>query len=187
VIERRVAANGIALQVRDEEGRGDPLVLLHFSGANLLMWEPALPHFRDAFRVIRLDLRGHGRSDAPDTGYHMDTMARDVVGALAALGIGRAHVVGSSMGAEVALAMAANHPEAVASLVLDGALYEENGPHGAWEGTDDEYRDHVARQLEALRSRPETVFPSLDALVEASRRSLEPLGWWNADVAAMER
>lgn len=185
--DRRVAVDGIALQVRDEEGGGYPLVLLHFSGANLVMWERALPCFRGRFRVIRLDLRGHGRSDAPDTGYHMDDMARDVAGVLAALGIRRTHLVGSSMGAEVALAMAANCPAAVATLVLDGARYDESGPHGAWEGTDEAFRDHVAKQLAALRSAPEPEFPSLDALVEDSRRALEPLGWWNADVEAMER
>jgi pimeloyl-ACP methyl ester carboxylesterase len=187
VKELRVGTNGIELQVRDYEHAGDTVVFLHFSGANLMMWERALPHFLDRYRVLLVDLRGHGKSDAPESGYPMDEMARDIIGVMHQLGIGRAHVVGSSMGAEVGLAMAANHADRVDSLACDGALYSECGPYGAWEGTEDGYRDHVARLLEKLRAAPGAVFPSVDALVNAGRAALEPIGWWNADVEAMER
>jgi pimeloyl-ACP methyl ester carboxylesterase len=187
VKELRVRTNGIEMQVRDYEHAGDTVVFLHFSGANLMMWERALPHFLDRYRVLLVDLRGHGRSDAPEFGYHMDEMARDAVGVLRHLGIERVHVVGSSMGAEVGLAMAANHARAVTTLTCDGALYGEFGLYGAWEGTEDGYRDHVARLLEKMRAAPVAAFPSVDALVDAGRAALEPIGWWNADVEAMER
>lgn len=185
--ELRVATNGIELQVRDHQRKGDTVVFLHFSGANLMMWERALPHFIDRYRVLLVDLRGHGKSDAPESGYHMDEMARDVIGVMEELEIRRAHVVGSSMGAEVGLALAANHADRVDSLACDGALYGEYGPYGAWEGTGDGYRDMVAHRLEKMRAAPEPVFPSLEALVEDGRNSLAPLGWWNADVEAMVR
>ncbi len=185
--ELQVRTNGIELRVRDHEGEGDAVIFLHFSGANLMMWEAALPFFTDRYRVVRVDLRGHGKSEAPASGYHMDEMARDVVGVMRHLGIGRAHVVGSSMGAEVGLAMAANHAGAVITLACDGALYGECGPYGAWEGTADGYRDHVARLREKMRAAPEVAFPSVDALAGASRATLEPLGWWNAEIEEMER
>ena len=183
----RVATNGIELQVRDYEREGDTVVFLHFSGANLVMWERAIPHFIDRYRVLLVDLRGHGKSDAPESGYHMDEMAVDVIGVMQQFGIARAHVVGSSLGAEVGLAMAANHAGRVDSLSCDGALYGECGPYGAWEGPEDTFRDLAARRLEKMRAAPEPVFPSVDALVEDSRSSLATVGWWNADVEAMER
>lgn len=185
--ELRVRTNGIEMQVRNYERKGDTVVFLHFSGANLIMWERALPHFLDRYRVLLVDLRGHGKSEAPESGYHMDAMARDVVGVLRHLGIERAHVVGSSMGAEVGLALAANHADAVISLACDGALYGDYGPYGAWEGTGDGYRESIARLLEKMRAAPEAAFPSVDALVAASRAALEPIGWWNVRVEAMER
>ena len=165
----RVATNGIELQVRDYEHAGDTVVFLHFSGANLMMWERALPHFIDRYRVLLVDLRGHGKSDAPEWGYHMDEMARDVIGVMRQLGVERAHVVGSSMGAEVGLAMAANHADTVDSLACDGALYGECGLYGAWEGPEDMFRDLISRRLEKMRAVPEPAFPSVDAIVEDSR------------------
>jgi pimeloyl-ACP methyl ester carboxylesterase len=185
--ELRVAANGVELQVRDHDHPGDTVVFLHFSGANLMMWERALPCFLDRYRVLLVDLRGHGKSEVPGSGYLMDEMARDVIGVMQQLGIKRAHVVGSSLGAEVGLAMAANHGDRVDSLACDGALYGEYGPYGTWEGTEDGYREHVTHLLEKMRGAPEAAFPSVDALVEHSRSRLATLGWWNADVEAMER
>jgi 2-succinyl-6-hydroxy-2,4-cyclohexadiene-1-carboxylate synthase len=187
VKDLRVATNGVAMQVRDTGRDGDAVVFLHFSGANLMMWQAALPFFTDRYRVVLVDLRGHGRSDAPESGYHMAEMARDVVGIMERLGIGRAHVVGSSLGAEVGLAMAADHPGRVISLVCDGALYSEHGPYGVWEGSEPEYQEHVARRLERMRNSPEAFFPSIDALAESSRMALEGTGWWNGHVDAMER
>jgi 2-succinyl-6-hydroxy-2,4-cyclohexadiene-1-carboxylate synthase len=89
----------------------------------------------------------------------------------------RAHVVGSSLGAEVGLSLAANHPEKVISLVCDGALSSEYGPHGTWEGSQPDFEVHVARQLEKMQNRPESIYPSVDALVDKSRASLADTGW----------
>lgn len=185
--EMRVRANRIELQVREHGRDGEAVVFLHFSGANLMMWQRVVPRFEDRYRVVLVDLRGHGRSDAPETGYHMTEMARDVVGVMVQLGLERAHVVGSSLGAEVGLAMAADHPGRVISLAADGALYSEHGPYGTWEGSETEYRKHVESRMERMRAAPERRFPSVDALVEDSRQALEGTGWWNAHVEAMER
>jgi 2-succinyl-6-hydroxy-2,4-cyclohexadiene-1-carboxylate synthase len=185
--EKRVKANEIDLQIRDYEKEADAIIFLHFSGVNLMMWQRIIPYFQDRYRLILVDLRGHGKSDKPETGYHIDEMARDVVGMMNFLKLERAHIVGSSLGAEVGISIAANYPEKVISLVCDGALSSEFGPYGTWEGTQKEYEEHVASQLEAMRSSPETVFPSVDALVEQSRVSLEKYGWWNVYVEAVLR
>lgn len=184
--DHRVKVNQIELQIREYEHPGDAIIFLHFGGANLMMWQRIIPDFQDHYRLVLVDLRGHGRSDKPDTGYHMDDMARDVIGIMQYLKLGRAHIVGSSLGAEVGLSMAANYPEKVISLVCDGALSSEFGPYGSWEGSETEFEEHVANQLEELRKNPEAVYPSIDALVAARREVLEKYGWWNNYVEAVE-
>jgi pimeloyl-ACP methyl ester carboxylesterase len=184
---KRVKVNQIEMQIREYEHEGDAVIFLHFSGANLMMWQPAIPHFQDRYRLVLVDLRGHGKSDRPETGYHMDDMARDVVGVMQHLNLERAHIVGSSLGAEVGLSTAANYPDRVISVVCEGALVSEYGPYGTWEGSETEFEDHVARQLERMRQSPETTFPSVDALVDDRRALLEKYGWWNSDVEAVVR
>lgn len=185
--EMRVKANQIELQIREYEREGEAIIFLHFGGANLMMWERTVPYFRDHYRLILVDLRGHGKSDKPESGYHIDEMAGDVVGVMQHLKLERTHVVGSSLGAEVGLGLAANHPEKVASLVCEGALSSEYGPYGLWEGSEAEFEAHVAGQLAKMQDAPEATFPSVDALVDARREILEKYGWWNEYVEAMER
>lgn len=185
--EIRLKANQIELQIREYEQGGEAIIFLHFSGANLMMWQRIIPYFQGAYHLILLDLRGHGKSDKPGTGYHMDGMARDVIGMMQHLKLERAHIVGSSLGAEVGLSMAANYPEMVTSLICDGALSSEFGPYGIWEGSETDFEAHAARQLERMHNTPEKIFPSLDALVDNSREVLEKYGWWNEYIEAMER
>ncbi|MBU1749146.1 MAG: alpha/beta hydrolase, partial [Chloroflexi bacterium] len=184
---RRVQVDGIELQIQDYEREGDAIIFLHFGGGNLMIWQRVVPYFQDRYRLILVDLRGHGKSDKPATGYHIDDMARDVVGVMDHLKLERAHIVGSSLGAEVGLGIAANYPEKVISLICDGALYSEYGPYGIWEGSETDFEEHVASQLEKIRHTPETAFHSVDALVDARRQVLEKYGWWNEYVEAVER
>ena len=185
--EIRVNAGEVKLQVRDYPSTGPAIVFLHFSGANLMMWQRVVPYFQERYRVVLVDLRGHGKSDAPEGGYHMDVMAQDVIAVLDQLGIEKAHIVGSSLGAEVGLSLAANHPERVISLILDGAMNSEYGPYGLWEGTAQEFEQHVAAQLEKIRNAPEVSFPTLEAFLETRQTMYEKYDWWNPYVADMER
>lgn len=182
----RVDVGSIELQVREYEREGDALVLLHFGGANLMMWRGVVPYFA-GYRLVLLDLRGHGKSDKPQTGYHIDEMARDVAGVMAHVQVERAHVVGSSLGAEVGLSLAANDPARVISLVCDGALYSEYGPCGIWQGSRAEFEAHVTRTLGQRRDADERVFASVDALVAESQQTFEKYGWWNENVEALKR
>ena len=185
--EMRVKVNQVGLQIQDNEHSGEAIIFLHFSGANLMMWQRILPYFQDHYRLILIDLRGHGKSDKPESGYHMDDLARDVLGIMQHLKLERAHIVGSSLGAEVGLSLAANYPEKVLSLVCDGALSSEFGPYGTWEGTETQFEEHVLSQLAKMRDVPEKIYPSVDALIERSREVLEKVGMWNEYVEAMER
>jgi len=185
--ETRVKANQIELQIREYEHEGDAIIFLHFGGANLMTWQRVVPYFQDQYRLILVDLRGHGKSDKPETGYHIDEMASDVVGVIQYLKLERVHIVGSSLGAEVGLSIAANYPDKVISLVCDGALHSEYGPYGTWDGSEKDFDEHVANRLEKIRNDPETVFPSIDALVDDRREVFEKYGWWNEYIEALER
>lgn len=185
--ETRVKTNQIEIQVRDYPQHGEAVVFLHFSGANLMMWQPVVPYFQGRYHIVLVDLRGHGKSDKPESGYHIDQMAADVLGVMRHLNLEQAHLVGSSLGAEVALSLAANFPQMVRSLVCEGALFSEYGPYGIWPGSREEFDAHAAETLAQIRNRPVKCFPTIDAFVRNRQEILEQYGVWNTGFEAMER
>ena len=102
----------------DDRGAGAPLVLLHGLGSSAADWDLQVPAFAARYRLLLVDLRGHGRSPAGPALSTVEQMAEDVAALLARLGLPPAHVVGLSLGGCAALALAARHPQRVRSLVL---------------------------------------------------------------------
>ena len=101
------------------EGEGPPLLLIiGFAGQASSWGEPFLELLRSHFQVIRFSNRGTGLTDKPDAEYTIPMMADDAVGLLDELGIGKAHVMGISMGGTIAQELALGHPERVLGLVL---------------------------------------------------------------------
>lgn len=100
-------------------GPGDaPVVVLSNSLATTLaMWDGNVPALVGRYRVVRYDMRGHGRSPVPDGPSTLADLGGDLLALLDRLGIERAHLVGVSIGGMVSLWTAANAPERVASLV----------------------------------------------------------------------
>ena len=96
------------------------LVCLHGLVDRLEIWDRLTPGLRDRGRVVRVDQRGHGESEAPPGPYGRADLAADVVAVLDTLGIARAILVGHSMGGIVSMATTLGHPERVAGLVLIG-------------------------------------------------------------------
>jgi pimeloyl-ACP methyl ester carboxylesterase len=114
--------NGVQLHYA-QSGRGHDMVMVHGLGANLAFWNLRIvPPLTREFRVTTYDLRGHGRSDVPLSGYTSLEMARDLVGLLEHLDVAPAHLVGHSFGGGVALLAAILRPERVRSLVLVDAV-----------------------------------------------------------------
>ena len=110
------------------EGTGPPVVLVHAGIADARMWDPLSAALAGDHRVVRYDLRGHGRSPLPPGPFrHVD----DLAAVLAATTEEPAHLVGASLGGRVALDLALARPDAVRSLVLLGAVvsgYEADVP-----------------------------------------------------------
>jgi 3-oxoadipate enol-lactonase len=96
-------------------GAGAPVVLIHAFSVDRRMWDPQMSALQSRFRVIRYDLRGHGKSAAPSEPY---TTSGDLLSVLDALDVRRAALVGLSAGAQVATDFALEHPDRVARLVL---------------------------------------------------------------------
>jgi 2-(acetamidomethylene)succinate hydrolase len=115
--ERRVRTRGITFHVREAGRQGRAILFFHGITANAAVWDPVLALLDDAFRVIAVDQRGHGKSDKPATGYGPQNYAQDIVDLVNALGGEPALLVGHSLGARNAIEAAARFPEIAAGVV----------------------------------------------------------------------
>ena len=106
-------------------GRGHPLVLLHGFFGDSTTWRSAghVDALADNFRLVLIDARGHGGSDAPHDvdSYRIDRQVDDVIAVLDALNIGQTTLWGASMGGIIGLHLLARHPERLAGLIAGGA------------------------------------------------------------------
>jgi pimeloyl-ACP methyl ester carboxylesterase len=114
---RRLALNGVALAC-DDEGQGPPVLLLHGLGVDRRSWRLQRAALVGAYRVVSVDLRGHGDSSRVAESYAIPQLAADVAALIEALALPATHVVGLSLGGMVALQLAIDRPELVRSLVI---------------------------------------------------------------------
>ena len=152
-------------------GEGPDVVMLHGLNGNLAIWHlKMVPLLRREYRITTYDLRGHGRSDMPPTGYTTEDMAEDLRGIMDALGIERAYLVGHSLGADISLHFALLYPNRVEKM----ALIEPAIPalvnlrkHKSWEGW--AYWAQLIEEFSGIHV-PQEKWGDLDYLI---RRSVE--------------
>ena len=118
MVEKFIMAGDTALHICDSEKGDRTVVLLHGYLENLLVWEEFIPLIYKDVRVVVLDIPGHGISEVKGEVHTMDYLADVVAGALDALQIEKAYIVGHSMGGYVALSVCERHPNRVAGVVL---------------------------------------------------------------------
>lgn len=114
------AYNGDVALAWEESGSGPPLLLIQGLGYARWGWEPVVPLLAPRWRTISFDNRGVGESSSPPGPYTAAEMADDAVAVLDAAGVGRAAIVGVSLGGMVAQELAVSHPERLTALVLIG-------------------------------------------------------------------
>lgn len=111
--------DGVRLYWRLEGAAGrPPLVLLNSIGTDMTLWDAVVPQLLPHFRLLRLDMRGHGASDAPAGDYDMSMLASDVAAVMSDAGVAHATVAGVSLGGMVAMELALDRPDLVSALVL---------------------------------------------------------------------
>lgn len=142
--------------------RGDgaeTVLFLHGLTAISEAWDPTVSHLPPGRRYVALDQRGHGRSPKPESGYGPGAYVRDALQVIA--GIGRpVHVAGHSMGARIALLLAARHPEAVRSAAII-----DIGPEAS--------RANIRATVSAIAARPER-FASREEAFSFAFRARKP-------------
>ena len=168
---RFVTANGVRLHYLEHEGEGPTLVITHGLSANAHFFDVLARALTPGVGVLSFDLRGRGQSDKPTSGYSMADHARDLIGALDALGLDRVLLGGHSYGGLLTLYTAATAPERVErALVLDVPA---------------EVDASVLEQIGPSLARLDQTYPSPAAYLEFAR-SMPYFhdGSWDDDIAA---
>jgi pimeloyl-ACP methyl ester carboxylesterase len=152
-VTRGVAVNtSYSVHAPQADSACETVVLIHGVGMNQSVWAPQVEALTARYRVIVYDMLGHGDSALPTPAPTLAEYAAQLERLLAVLGVARAHVIGHSMGALVALEFALTYPSHAASVVALNAVY-----------------DRTPVQREAVMSRAETLGDApLDAGVEST-------------------
>ena len=124
------------------DGAGPALTLVHGVGARLESWDRVTERLSPRFRVIRLDLRGHGRSGPIAGACTLDDFADDVRHVWDRLGVAKTHLAGFSLGGLIAQALALSAPEHIDNLMILSAVA----------GRTDEERAKVAHRLKLVQT-----------------------------------
>lgn len=122
---QRLTRAGLSLAYRDE-GTGDaaPVLLVHGWGCDHSYLAPQIERFARSRRVLAIDLRGHGSSEAPAGDYTVGSFADDLAWFCAELALVKPVVVGHSMGGTIGLELAARHPDlALAVVMIDSMVF----------------------------------------------------------------
>lgn len=162
--------NGITLHTVEHPGGQPTLVLMPGLTANARAFDGLVQAgLSPRFRVLALDLRGRGQSDAPVDGYRMADHAADVLGLLDALGLERAVLVGHSFGGLLGLYLAATAPDCVERLVVLDAGLSTAHPR-------------VREQIQPSLARLGQVYPSWEAYLALLKQAPYFDGWWNPTI-----
>lgn len=188
---------------------GDAVVLIHGFGSSLHTWDLLVPALVEDHRIVRLDLKGFGRSSKYGGDYSPSAQAEVVLALMDHLGIERAHLVAHSMGSLVALVVALEAPDRVERMVLTGAwVYEEQVPwslrsartpgmgetiFGLWYAENLEWRfglsfhepDRWISEEMLVRARQTLSQPGAKAAALATVRALD-LEHWEAEYGRVE-
>ncbi len=122
-----VDRDGTHLAVTMYEGSGPPMLLIHGITSSSAEFNGVMPRLVEVCQPITIDLRGHGESDKPASGYHYDDYVRDLSAVIAHLELNRPLVLGHSLGGIVTLFWAATNPGVARGLVIEDSPLRSGG------------------------------------------------------------
>jgi pimeloyl-ACP methyl ester carboxylesterase len=105
-----------------QSGEGDNVILIHGLGGNLRTWDPIAAVLEQRFKVLRYDLRGHGKSENPQGPWLLDDFISDLEDVVLQAGITRTHLAGFSLGGLISQGFTIKHPEVVDKLIILSAV-----------------------------------------------------------------
>jgi len=189
------ASEPIELQVLDE-GRGPAILLLHGAGLSRSVWNDVVAGLAPGFRVLAVDLRGHGRSsNPPSSTFSFLELEGDLLRLLDAKQLDRAYVVGHSGGALLALRFTLDHPERVSGLVMiSGAAYTDSHTRSITQRWTDTYQ-HEGPDAFGLRLLKDLYYPDwIEAHLDfadrvraaVQRQDLAPATRWSDAMAKFD-
>jgi pimeloyl-ACP methyl ester carboxylesterase len=164
-----VDVNGVKLFYRDTGSDNPPMLCLHGRWGRGETWTDLMCRYRDRYRIISPDQRGHGLSDRPIARYASQDLAVDVYGLMQQLGLGPTIVVGHSMGGRIAAHVAATYPQQVRAL----AILDE-GADGPPELSDLPPRD--VPPVDRLTAGWPTPYPTYDDAIQDLSSRYRPTG-----------
>lgn len=130
--------DGTRLAVWKASGSRFPqLLLVHGLASNARLWDAVVMHLNGSGHgAVQIDLRGHGVSDKPDSGYDFATMSSDLAGVISEIMQPPVIAVGQSFGGNLVMELATRKPELVSSIVcVDGGFIDLAQRFGTWEAT----------------------------------------------------
>lgn len=189
MLDRVRLSNDVTLNVAKQGPAGGPaIVMLHGIGDSWYSFSRILPLLPSGRRIVAPDLRGHGQSDRPSTGYRIADMADDVLRLMDALQIGTAAILGHSLGSFVARKVYELAPDRVWRLVLTGAGPSGNTPvfHGlrqALTSLTDPIDESFVRDFQLSTVNVPVPEPFMEAVIANSRRV--PMQVWQEGVQGL--
>jgi len=145
----KAKVNGTELYYEVSGKEGAPwLVLSHSLACTVRMWDPTVDAFKDRFRILNYDMRGHGQSAAPQTPYTLDMLADDVLGLMKELKIGKATYMGLSIGGMIGQTLALRGMKVFDRMVLADTSHAQ--PPEAIKQWDDRIRTAQTQGMKAL-------------------------------------
>ncbi len=117
--------NGLSIGYKTR-GRGPTIVLIPAIGCLKEMWDPVIAELEDSYRLIAVEVRGHGESDVPGGPFDMDDLSDDVIELVRTIGGGKAIVGGCSMGGQIAQGVGVKAPENLYGIFISNTGYQRN-------------------------------------------------------------
>ena len=116
--DKKIEISGLNINYWDEGNGSETILLIHGFTGNVEEWYFQFSHFKINFRIIALDLRGHGKSEIKDYDLKISDISNDIKTFLEKKGISKVNLIGHSMGGMIALDFAINYPDKVNKLIL---------------------------------------------------------------------